>query len=114
MKRISFCGESFLTTDGAADALLRLVIAFPSGHDSELLKLPAVNNDGEEMVVQIIVGPGSELISVPEESTWREPDTLEAVAYLHRRIQTLRTSSELTFSEAPSFMEYEWDTEYLL
>ena len=114
MKRISFCGESFLTTDGAADALLKLVIALPNGHDSELLELPAVNNDGDEMVVQMVVGPGSELISVPEEFTSGEPDTLEAVAYLHRRMQTLRTSSELTFSETLSFMEYEWDTEYLL
>jgi len=113
MKRISFCGGSFLTTDVVADALLKLVVAFPNGHDSELLKLPAVNNDGDEMVVQMVVGPGSELISVPEEFTSGEPDTLEAVAYLRSRVHTLITSSELTSLEALSFMEYEWDTDHL-
>lgn len=110
MKRISYCGDSFLTTDGAADALLALVVAFPGGHDHELLELPAVNSDGDEMVVQVVVGPGSELISVPEESTAGEPDTLATVAYLRGRIHTIPLPNELTYSEASSFAEYEWDT----
>ena len=114
MKRISYCGESFLTTDGAADALLELVVALPDGHDSELLKLPAVNGDGDEMVVHMVVGPQSELISVPEESTSVEPDTVETVAYLRGRAHTLTTPNELTYTEAVTFMEYEWDTEYSL
>jgi len=105
MKRVSYCGDSFLTTDGAADALLELVVAFPGGHDSELFAMPAVNSDGDEMVVQVVVGPGSELISVPEASTAGEPNTLETVAYLRRRIRTV-VPRELTYSEAASFAEY--------
>ncbi len=114
MKRVSYCGESFLTTDGAADALLELVVAFPGGHDSELFQLPAVNSDGDEMVVQVVVGPGSELISVPEKSTAGEPDTLETVAYLRDRMRTLTFPIELTYSEALFFAEYGWDTRYVL
>ena len=114
MKRVSYCGESFLTTDGAADALLELVVAFPGGHDSELLQLPAVNSDGDEMVVQVVVGPGSELISVPEESTAGEPDTIETVAYLRDRMRTLTIPPDLTYSEALFFAEYGWDTRHVL
>lgn len=114
MKRISYCGDSFLTTDGAADALLALVVALPDGHDSELLELPAVNSDGDEMVVQVVVGPGSELISVPEESTAGEPDTLETVAYLQGRMHTITLPRELNYSEASSFAEYEWDARCVL
>jgi hypothetical protein len=110
MKRVSYCGESFLTTDGAADALMELVVAFPGGHDSELLELPAVNTNGDEMVVQVLVGPGSELISIPEQSTAGEPDTVETVAYLRGRARTLTFPTELTYSEASSFAEYGWDT----
>lgn len=114
MKRISYCGDSFLTTDGAADALLALVVALPDGHDSELLELPAVNSDGDEMVVQVVVGPGSELLSVPEESTAGEPDTLETVAYLQGRMHTITLPHELSYSEASSFAEYEWDARCVL
>ncbi|TFC04392.1 hypothetical protein E3O42_05200 [Cryobacterium adonitolivorans] len=114
MKRISYCGESFLTTDGAADALMELVVAFPGGHVSEMLHLPAVNSDGDEVVVRVVVGPGSELISIPEESTAGEPDTLETVAYLRGRMRTLTFPNELTYSEALFFAEYGWDTRYAL
>jgi hypothetical protein len=105
MKRISYCGDSFLTTDGAADALLELVVSFPHHHDTELFELPAVNSDGAEMVVQVVVGPGSELISVPEDSTAGEPDTRETVAYLCGRRRVIAVSNELTYSEAFSFAE---------
>jgi hypothetical protein len=114
MKRISYCGDSFLTTDGAADALLALVVALPDGHDSELLELPAVNSEGAEMVVQVVVGPGSELISVPEESTAGEPDTVETVAYLRGRTRTMTVPHDLTSPEAWSFAEYEWDPRNVL
>lgn len=109
MKKISYSGESFLTTDGAADALLELVVALPDGHDSELIKLPAVNSDGDEMVVHMVVGPHSELISVPNESSADEPDTIEAVAYLRGRVETMTTPSEATYTETLSYPDYEWD-----
>ncbi|TFC46420.1 hypothetical protein E3T26_02355 [Cryobacterium sp. TMT1-21] len=109
MKKISYGGESFLTTDGAADALLELVVALPDGHVSELIKLPAVNSDGDEMVVQMVVGPRSELISVPEESSAGEPDTVEAVAYLRGRVGTITAPSEVAYTEALSCPDYEWD-----
>jgi hypothetical protein len=109
MKRISYCGESFLTTNGTADALLELVVAFPGGHDSELLELPAVNSDGDEMVVHVVVGPSSELISVPEACAAAEPDTIDAVAYLRGRILALTAPSDMTYAEASTFAEYGWD-----
>ncbi|QYF75191.1 hypothetical protein [Cryobacterium sp. PAMC25264] len=109
MKRISYCGDSFLTSDRAADALLELVVTFPGDHDPELLELPAVNSAGSEIVVHVVVGPGSELISVPEETTAGEPDTLETVAYLRRRMHAMSVHRNLSYSEASSFAEYEWD-----
>jgi hypothetical protein len=114
MKRVSYCGESFLTTDGAADALLALVVAFPGGHNSELLELPALNSDGDEMVVQLLVGPGSELVSVPEASTAGELDTHATVAYLIDRLRALLVPRELTYSEASAYAEYGWDLRHAL
>jgi hypothetical protein len=110
MKRISYCGNSFLTTDGAADALLELVVAFPGGHYSELLRLPALNGDGDgdgdEMVVQVVVGPDSQLLSVPEVSTACEPNTVTTVRYLRGRARSLTLSRELSYSDASAFAEY--------
>jgi hypothetical protein len=46
MKRVSCCSGSFLTTDGAADAL----------DNSEMFEIPAVNNYGKPVIVHILAG----------------------------------------------------------
>jgi hypothetical protein len=114
MKRISYCGESFLTTDGAADALLMLVVALPQGYNSEMLEVPAVGDDGNTMIVQLVVGPTSELISIPEETRSGEPDTAEVVAYLRDRLDALAAPREYAYSAALASAEYDWDDAYLL
>jgi hypothetical protein len=114
MKKVSFCGESFLTADAAADALFQLVAALGAGHDSELLDMPAVDRDGKTVILQMIVGPTSELISVPAGASWAEPDTTEAVAYLRDRARVLSGPRGLACSEAIASTEYGWDDLYTL
>ena len=87
MKRISYSGASFLTADRVADSLLLLVAAIRDHHGAEVVELPAVGIGGEPVVVQLVVGPASEIISMSEgapggESASTEPDTTEVVDYL--------------------------------
>jgi hypothetical protein len=112
MKRVSYCGESFLTTDAAADALLELVGSLHLDHNSEMLELPAVSRSGDPILVQLVVGPGSELISIPSNIGSVEPDTRIAVSYLQDRIDSLSLPRELAFSEALASAEYGWDESY--
>jgi hypothetical protein len=40
------------------------------------------------MTVKLVLGPQSEIISIPEESPWEIADTAAALAYLRARTQT--------------------------
>ena len=104
MKRVSYGGASFLTADRVADSLLLLVAAIRDCHGVEVVELPAVGNGGEPVVVQLVVGPASEIISVSEaapeaELASIEPDTTEVVDYLLDRIQDLSLTSHPTLFE---------------
>jgi len=109
MKRVSYGGASFLTADRVADALLLLVAAIRDHHGAEVVELPAVGNGGEPVVVQLVVGPASEIISMSEgapgaepgstEPGSTEPDTTEVVDYLLDRIQDLSLTSPPTLFE---------------
>lgn len=109
MKRVSYGGESFLTTDAVADALLRLVAAFGDGHSAEVLEIPAVKSDGKTMIVQLVVGPMSELISVPDETPLKEPDTTAVVRQLRERAKVLSAHRPVTFAETFALADYDWD-----
>ena len=74
MKRISYGGASFLTPDDVADALLKLVIALRRSTAKEALDFPAVDEDGDTVIVTMILGPLSAPISIPEISRWTGPD----------------------------------------
>src|ERR1700710_1856719 len=90
MKRISYSGGSFLTTDGVADALLHFVAALGSSHRAEAIEIPVVHDDGEADTVQLVIGPASELVSIGESTTFSDPDSQEAIASLNARTDSLR------------------------
>ena len=82
MRRVSYGGGSFPTSDQVADALVSLVATLSGGHSSQIVDIPAVSDDGQLVLVRMVVGPLSILISIPEDSPWPEPDLSDAVSSL--------------------------------
>lgn len=109
MRRISYSGASFLTTAAVADALLPLVTALGISQTTETLDLPAVNSTGKPMTVKLVLGPQSELISIPEESPWEIADTAAALAYLRARTQTLTQPKPFAFYETVPVTDFDSD-----
>jgi hypothetical protein len=86
MKRISYVGGSFLTSDAVADALFDFIAALGPGPRGESVDIPAVTPQGGRISVRMIVGPASHLLSVPEETVLPEPDDSgEALITLRKR-----------------------------
>lgn len=108
MKRISYCGASFLTPDAVADALLELVTALGITHTNETLDLPAVNDDGDTVIVTVVVGPMSALMSVPEVSQWTGPDTTLVLAGLNARIHALTAPKSYPIEETIATTDIDW------
>jgi hypothetical protein len=108
MRRISYAGATFVTSDGIADALLRFVAALGRGHQAEALEIPAVAPGGDTVVVQLVVGPTSQLISLPMEATTttKEPESARIVDDLRERTHALAAPLHTTFAlphNSPAF-----------
>jgi hypothetical protein len=93
MKRIAYGGESFITSDDGAAALLEFAASAAMSGVGEVVTLPTVLADGQVVSVDLVIGPSSELITSPIESSLAEPDTREAAAALRTRASQLGASS---------------------
>jgi hypothetical protein len=89
MKRVSYAGETFLTTDAVADALVDLTAALGRSHKAEVVELRAVYSHGESRVVRLVVGPASQISAVHIETGYEEPDTGDTVNHLQSRARNL-------------------------
>jgi hypothetical protein len=109
MKRITYAGQSFLTADRAADALVNLTAALGQAQNAEVVEMPAVDREGVTRQVRLVIGPASQLAAVPEDSTFDEPEARDVIAHLEERTRALgrqygsagsyRTSSEFDLDE---------------
>jgi len=61
MKLIHYAGETFLTGDGVADALLDYATALARRARADRVELPVLS-DGELGLIEIVLGPASQLV----------------------------------------------------
>ncbi len=92
MQSVSYGGESFVTSDDGAAALLDFAASAAMSGVGEVVTLPSVLADGSVVSVSLVIGPSSELMTTPVESSQAEPDTREAAAVLRERASQLRAS----------------------
>jgi hypothetical protein len=92
MRTISYGGESFTTSDDAADALLEFAAAAALNDFAGVIHLPAIDDQGETITADLVIGPSSELLVVPSHSGFAEPDTRAEVASLRARTADLGLS----------------------
>ncbi|MDQ1597367.1 MAG: hypothetical protein QOI70_791 [Microbacteriaceae bacterium] len=93
MKRVAYGGESFITSDEAAEALLAFAAAAAMSDVAEVVPVPSVRDDGAVVVVELVIGPSSELITSPVDSRFPEPDTRSSTAALRARASELISSN---------------------
>jgi hypothetical protein len=105
MKRVTYAGESFLTADAVADALVDLTAALGRAADSEVVEMPAVDGEGVARPVRLVIGPASQLVAVPEESAFEEPDGDAVVAELEARTRAMRArfGYHTSYQSAPDY-----------
>lgn len=110
MMRVTYAGASFLTGDEVAKGLFRFVAALGENHEAESMEVPAFANDGKAVLVQLVVGPASELVGMPEASVLEEPNTVDFVSELHKRTLALSSPRPIIDTDAGGFdTTYDWD-----
>jgi hypothetical protein len=100
MKRVTYAGETFRTTDEVADALFDLVTALDRGSAGESVELPAFALNGATQLVRLIVWPGSELLCVDEQVEVEPVASMDAAAVLRERADRLRVVRNASFAQA--------------
>lgn len=93
MRRVTYSGDSFLTADSAANALVALAAALSHNNASEAVTLPIIDSLGQLAEVHLLIGPSSELISMPESSQFSDPDVSAAVAQMQSRTASMDASA---------------------
>ena len=92
MKLIHYAGETFLTGDGVADALLDYAMALARRARADRVELPVVSH-GERGRIEIVLGPASQLVVETRDSNDVSLDEVqddEIESDIRRRTAALR------------------------
>ncbi|MBK4347158.1 hypothetical protein [Lacisediminihabitans changchengi] len=118
MKTISYGGESFTTSDAAAEALLDFAAAAAHSEAADVVHIPAVAANGDLITADLVIGPASELLVVPVDVAFPEPDSTAAVLELRAKIRDLMSSRRISYGSAlpatdgADAAQAEWGEEY--
>jgi hypothetical protein len=89
MKRVYYSGGSVLTGDRTADAVVRYAGALATRAASDTIDIPISLTDGSVGRAQLLIGPASQFVVVPEEHALAGPEDNKTIAELSKRTVAL-------------------------
>ena len=76
MRCITYAGETVITTDDVAEALVELTAAIATLGAAEAVSIPIVFRESDEIgEAELVIGVGNDVLSVPVEWEGAEPDS---------------------------------------
>ncbi|GHD40669.1 hypothetical protein D9V29_04275 [Mycetocola manganoxydans] len=92
MRRLFYSSGSFLTGDLVGDAVLQYARALAGTGDADIVSVPARTDDGLNGLAHILVGPASQIFTMPAPSNGDEPFDREIVDALNAKSHALQPS----------------------
>lgn len=93
MDKITYAGESFLTGSAIAHALMDYAQALAQVAGSAMVEFPALDDAGEPVRSEILLGPASQILSTTVSTDREEVEDADLVARLARAADELRRDS---------------------
>ena len=90
MDQIQYAGNTLVTGSKIAHAVLAYAQALASNGDSATVTIPIRHDDGSVVTAEILIGPASQLIAEPYESSAPELEDADAIARLTEATARLR------------------------
>lgn len=110
MRRITYAGETVITTDDVAEVLVDLTAAVASAGRADAVAIPIVFEGSDEVgEAELVIGVGNDVLSVPVQWTKEEPDFSEAAAGLRQHSlypSETDTVADTSFDDGP---DMHWD-----
>ncbi|MDQ1215762.1 hypothetical protein [Microbacterium arborescens] len=95
MRYVKYGGETFITSDAVARALLALTASVAATSGSEVVTILAIEPGSEEPAqVDLVIGTGIHILSRPAAIDIPEPDFEDAVGWLQLHPDYPRVSAE--------------------
>lgn len=88
---MTYAGESFLTSDSVADALIDLTASLGRTQKAEVVELAAVDAHGKAQLVRLVIGPASQIVTIHVDSALQEPEAGDVVARLKAKTRATET-----------------------
>lgn len=102
MQRLHYTGDTILMADDTAAALLEYASALAEANTSDVVRVPVVDETGAETTAELLIGPASQLYTMPAIGVEDVPGDSEVNAELRLRAAKLRPSRPVT-EELSSF-----------
>ena len=106
MRRLYYSSGSLLTGDDVCKAVLRYARALAVTGDADIIAIPVVTDDGMAGVAHMLVGPASQVFSMPAPSTGEDPfdqDTIDNLNSMTRALQPSRPEAEAARTDVLDF-----------
>jgi hypothetical protein len=79
MQLLHYTGDTLLTTDDVANALLTYASALADSHTSDVVVVPILDEHGQIVMAEMLLGPASQLYSTPADVSGGEIEVDDAV-----------------------------------
>jgi hypothetical protein len=90
MDQIQYAGNALVTGSKIAHAVLAYAQALASNGDSATVTIPVLHEHGSVVTAEILIGPASQLIAEPYESTSPELEDADVVERLNEATAKLQ------------------------
>jgi hypothetical protein len=86
VKEVSYVGDSFVTGDAIADAVLEYGVVLANSGRADMVAVPGIGRDGDTEF-DLLIGPASQLSAARVPHTGPELTDAAFVADIHERIE---------------------------
>ncbi|MFG6446386.1 hypothetical protein ACFXP7_13815 [Microbacterium sp. P06] len=110
MRRITYAGETIITSNEVAEALLKLTAAIANDGRAEAVTIPiVVETQGDDTTAELVIGVGNDVLSAPARWDGEELDFSAAAAALRANPSYPRGASTTAGPATMDDPDANWD-----
>jgi hypothetical protein len=113
MRKLHYAGGAITVSDQVCKAVLRYARALSKANAADLIILPALSEDNRQGMAHLLIGPSSQILSVPAEDIPITLDDARMVEILESRTRTLDPERPEWGKDVVDVADLtQWDWEY--
>lgn len=112
MRKLYYAGGSVIISDQVCKAILRYARALAKAETADLVIFPAFTEDNRQGIAHILIGPSSQILSVPAEEIDIDLDDSRMVEILESRSKNLDPDLPPwgnDIVDVTDFSSFDWD-----